>query len=134
MIQPIIENSYLVEINLGTIAAQKQVNFNFIPQLEGAIIYSIQTFSVTDLTLTPNGATPVSTAGLASCTVTLSVGDNQDIYLYPCSDLRSPNISGFQRMFANKKFNLTKSFVTIQATAGLTNNDAVLFLFHYRRK
>lgn len=133
MIQPIIENSYLVEINLGTVAVQKQVNFNFIPQLEGSIIYSIQTFSATDLALSPNGATVATTAGLANCTVTFSVGDNQDIYLYPVSDLRSANNAGFQRLFANKRLNLTKSFVTIQSVASVVNNDSLLFLFHYKR-
>lgn len=134
MIQPIIENSYLVEINLGTIAAQKQINFNFIPQLEGSTIYSIQTFSASDLSVSPNGATVVSTAGLAAVTVTFTVGDNQDIYLYPTSDLRAASNAGFQRLFNNKRLNLTKSFVTIQTVAGINNNESVLFLFHYRTK
>lgn len=133
MIQPIIENSYLVEVNLGTVAAQKQINFNFIPQLEGSIIYGIQVFSLSDVTTSPNGSTVVSTAGLAGLNVTFSVGDNQDIYLMSCSDLRSANISGFVRMFANKKLNLTKSFVTINNVASLVNNDSVLFQFLYRK-
>lgn len=133
MLQPIIENSYLVEINLGTVAAQKQINFNFIPQLEGSIIYGIQTFSGSDVTTSPNGATVVITAGLASINVTFSVGDNQDIYLMPCSDLRSANISGFVRMFANKRLNLTKSFITINSITNLTDNYSILFQFLYRK-
>jgi hypothetical protein len=47
MLQPITEKSYLVELNLGTVAVQKQINFQFIPQLEGSIIYGIQSFSCT---------------------------------------------------------------------------------------
>lgn len=133
MIQPIIENAYLVEINLGTLAAQKQINFNFIPQLEGSIIYGIQTFSGSDNTTSPNGATVVATAGLASINVTFSVGDNQDIYLMPASDLRSANISGFVRMFANKKLNLTKSFITINSVTNLNANESILFQFLYRK-
>lgn len=132
MIQPIIEKSYLVEINLGTPAVQKTINFQFIPQLEGSTIYGIQTFSVTDVASAPSGAAVVSTAGLASCVVTFSVGDNQDIYLMPCSDLRSANNSGFQRMFNNKKLNLTKSFITILNTGSITANDTILFQFLYR--
>lgn len=131
MIQPIIENSYLVEINLGTVAAQKQINFNFIPQLEGSIIYGIQTFSGSDVTTSPNGS--AVTSGLPSINVTFSVGDNQDIYLMPTSDLRSGNISGFVRMFANKKLNLTKSFITINSLSGLNNNESILFQFLYRK-
>lgn len=133
MLQPIIENSYLVEINVGTLAAQKQINFNFIPQLEGSIIYGIQTFSSSDVTTSPNGAAVATTNGLASINVTFSVGDNQDIYLMPASDLRSANISGFVRMFANKKLNLTKSFITINSVTNLTANDSILFQFLYRK-
>ena len=133
MIQPIIEKSYLVELNLGTIAAQKQINFNFIPQLEGSTIYAIQTFSASDLAVSPNNQTVVSTAGLANITVTFCVGDDQDVYLYPISDLRSGNNAGFQRLFANKKLNLTKSFITIQAVAAINNNESTLFQFIYRR-
>lgn len=132
MIQPIIEKSYLVEVNLGTPAAQKQINFQFIPQLEGSTIYGIQTFSATDVAAAPSGSAVVSTTGLASCVITFCVGDNQDIYLMPCSDLRSANNSGFQRMFNNKKLNLTKSFITILSTTGITANDVVLVQFLYR--
>lgn len=132
MYQPIISNSYLVEINLGTLAAQKQVNIGYIPQLEGSKIISIQTFTASDLATSPNGQ--AVTATLAGLTGTFVVGDDQDIYLYPLSDLRAPNVGGFQRMFNNKVLNLTKSFVTIQSTAGIVANDSVLFLFHYIRK
>jgi hypothetical protein len=133
MIQPIIENSYLVEINLGTLAAQKQTNFNFIPQLEGSIIYGIQTFSASDITNSPNGSVVVSSAGLASINVTFAVGDNQDIFLMSCADLRSSNISGFVRMFANKKLNLTKSFITLNSVTNLNANESILFQFLYRK-
>lgn len=133
MIQPIIENSYLVEINLGTVAAQKQINFNFIPQLEGSIIYGIQTFTASDVTTSPNGSTVVSDSGIPNINVTFSVGDNQDIYLMSCADLRSRNISGFVRMFANKKLNLTKSFITLNSVTSINNNESILFQFLYRK-
>jgi hypothetical protein len=39
MLQPIAEKTYLVELNLGgVVGAQRQVNFQFIPQLKDAII------------------------------------------------------------------------------------------------
>jgi hypothetical protein len=133
MTQPIIEKSYLVEVNVGTVSAQKQINFQFVPQLEGATIYAIQTFSSTDLSVSPNGGTVTSLLGLAECTVTFAVGDTQDIFLLPCTDLRSPTIFGFQRMFANKKLNLTKSFVTINSIVSIANNNVILFNFIYRK-
>ncbi len=133
MLQPITEKSYLVELNLGTVAVQKQINFQFIPQLEGSLIYGIQTFSSTQTSLSPNGSNVVSAAGLADLTVTFVVGDTQDVFLLPVADLNSPSIQGFIRMFNNKKLNLTKSFVTIQSTATVVNNESILFNFLYKK-
>ena len=132
MIQPIIEKSYLVELNLGTVAVQKQINFNFIPQLEGTRIYGIQSFSQNELGVSPNGSTIVTVAGLGSLTVTFVVGDIQEVFLLPVADLNSPLIYGFTRMFNNKRLNLTKSFVTIQSTANISSNQVICFNFIYR--
>jgi hypothetical protein len=132
MIQPIIEKSYLVELNLGTVAVQKQINFSFIPQLEGTQIYGIQAFSSNELATSPNGSTVVSTGGLGNLTVTFVVGDVQEVFLLPVADLNSPLIYGFIRMFNNKRLNLTKSFVTIQSIANVNSNESVLFNFIYR--
>lgn len=132
MIQPIIEKSYLVELNLGTVAVQKQINFSFIPQLEGTQIYGIQSFSQSNLLTSPNGSAVVTNAGLTNLTVTFVVGDVQEVFLLPVADLNSPLIYGFVRMFNNKRLNLTKSFVTIQSIANVNNNESVLFNFIYR--
>ena len=132
MIQPIIEKSYLVELNLGTVAVQKQINFSFIPQLEGTQIYGIQAFSSNDISTSPNGSTVVSAAGLGNLTVTFVVGDVQEVFLLPVADLNSPLIYGFVRMFNNKRLNLTKSFVTIQSISSIAANESVLFNFIYR--
>jgi len=132
MLQPISERNYLIELNVGTVAVQKQINFAFIPQLEGAIIYGVQSFSRTDLSLSPNGSAVATAAGLADLTVTFAVGDNQDFFLWPVADLNSPAINGFIRMINDKRLNLTKSFITIQSTTTITNNESVLFLFTYR--
>lgn len=132
MLQPVIENTYLVEVNLGTVATQKRINFQFVPQLEGCEIYAIQSFSQTDLAVSPNGSSVTTTAGLSCCTVTFVIGDDEKIYTLPLSDLRSGNIYGFQRMFKNLKINLTKSYITIQTASGVTNNESILVNFIYR--
>lgn len=134
MLQPIAERTYLVEVNVGTLSVQKQVNFQFIPQLEGATIYAIQSFGATQLALSPNGSAVVSTAGLSDITVTFAVGDNQDYFLVPVADLNSASISGFIRMISDKKLNLTKSFITLQGNANLVANQSVLFQFTYRAR
>ncbi len=132
MIQPIIEKTYLVEVNLSTLSAQTKTNFLYVPQLENVQIYGVQTFSATDLAVSPNGKTVVASAGLAALTVTFVVGDTEEIFLMPCADLRSANIAGFVRMFNNKTINITKSYVTIQTITGLNLNESVLFQFLYR--
>jgi hypothetical protein len=134
MSQPIIENSYLVEIPIGTPAAQKRLNFQFVPQLEGAQIYGIASFSASQFGTSPNGLAVASAAGLASCTVTFSVGDDEKVYIYPLADLNALNTAGFIRVFNNLKINLTKSYITLQAVTGLVANDAILLNFIYRNK
>lgn len=132
MLQPIIENTYLVEVNLGTVATQKRINFQFVPQLEGCEIYAIQSFNSSQLTTSPNGNNVTSAAGEANLTVTFVIGDDEKIYILPLADLNSANIYGFQRMFKNLKINLTKSYITIQSTASVVSNDSVLVNFIYR--
>lgn len=134
MYQPIIEKSYLVEVNLTVLAAGKQVFFPFVPQLEGSLISCVQSYSLSGLLTSPNGSAVVSTAGLNSLTVTFSVGDNQDIYNYPVSDFYSANSFGLLRQLNNKQINLTKSYVTINSVTNLNNNEVVVFNFYYRKK
>ena len=65
---------------------------------------------------------------------TFAVGDDQDVFLQPCADLNPALVAGFIRMYNNKKFNLTKSFITMQGVANIAANQAVLFNFFYRSK
>jgi hypothetical protein len=135
MLQPIVEKSYLVELNLGTVVgAQRQVSFQFIPQLKDAIIYGVEVFSAAQMSTSPNGSVVVSALGLTDLTVTFAVGDDQDVFLQPCADLNPALVAGFIRMYNNKKFNLTKSFITMQGVANIAANQAVLFNFLYRSK
>ena len=134
MLQPIIEKSYLVEQNLGASPGnQQRIPFQFISEIEGAEIFSIQAFSIDDLSRTPSGLTVVSLAGLTGLTLTFSVGDKERIYQMPASDLRSANIFGFQRMFKNLKINLTKSYITIQDATNIFANNGLLVNFIYRK-
>jgi hypothetical protein len=135
MLQPIVEKSYLVELNLGTVVGtQRQVSFQFIPQLKDAIIYGVEVFSASQMAISPNGSAVVTALGLTNLTVTFAVGDDQDIFLQPIADLNPALVSGFIRMYNNKRFNLTKSFITMQGVANIAANQAVLFNFLYRSK
>lgn len=132
--QPIIDRSYLVELNLGSVGVGKQIFFNFVPQLENVEIYGVQTVAASQLNLSPNGNVVVTNSGLSDLVVTLAVQDTQDVYFYPATDLCSLNTYGFIRAYNNKRFNITKSFVTILSTANIANNESIIFNFIYRTK
>ena len=132
MIQPIIDRSYLVEINLGTIAVGRKINFQYIPQLEGAEIYGIQSFQGTQLSTSPN-ASPVIATG-AGIVVNFFVQDDEQVFQMPYQDLNSNLLSGFVRLFNDKKINITKSFITILDVTGINNDESALFQFLFKKK
>lgn len=130
---PIINKSYLVEINLGsTVGVGRQIYFPFIPELEGKMIYAIQAFSSSDMTNSPDGAAVVTSGGLQGAMVTFFVGDQQDLYNVLVSDLRSVNNYGAIRQIVDKRINLTKSYIQITSAAGLSANQSFLFNFIYK--
>jgi len=126
-----IDKSYLVEINLGALGVQKNIFFPFQPKLAGKMIYQIEMFNIGDLTLSPNGAAMISVLGTSGVTVTFSVDDQQDLYLFPGSDLNPVHNYGDIREFFPKRINLPKSFVTIQDITNLVANTAIVFNFIY---
>ena len=133
MLQPIIENSYLIEINIGASLGQGlQTTIGTILPLQGRVIYGVQAFSVDDMQLSPSGQAVVTTAGLAGLTLTLLENDTERQFLYPVSDLRSRNVSGFQRMFKPRMYELTRSYITILSTASLTANQRLCLNFFYK--
>jgi len=130
---PIINKSYLVELNLGaTIGVGRQIYFPFIPELEGKMIYGIQAFAAADMATSPNGQTVVSNAGLQCAMVTFFVGDQQDLYNVLVHDLRSVSNYGAIRQIVDKRINLTKSYIQLTSVASLSANQSFLFNFIYK--
>ncbi|AXH73868.1 MAG: hypothetical protein [Bacteriophage sp.] len=134
MFQPITKRSYNFEVQLGTIAAQKKINLVYNSELDNVAVYGIQALCVTDQSVSPSQAALVSAAGLSGLLITFSVMDDEQIYNYPLTDLRSPNVSGFIRMFDNKKINIPKSYITIIDTTNLSDNQSVMLNFHFERQ
>jgi hypothetical protein len=130
---PIQQKSYLAEINLPSTAVGTQIMFGFIPQLEGAEIYGIQSFGRADIHASPNQKTMVPAAGLPSLYVTFVVGEEEKLYRIPVTDLNNNFNQGIIRNFANQKINFTKSYVTINAVTSLTANESVCFNFIYKK-
>ena len=129
----IISRSYLVEVNLANaVSTGARYNFLDVPQLRKVYVQGVEAFDITGLAVSPNGKTIVSAAGSLSVIVTLCVGDKEDIYQIPYYTLVAKNNGGIIREFANKMINLTKSYVQLVGTAGLTANESCIFNFYYK--
>ena len=130
---PIAQKTYLAEIILPTITAGTQVNFGFIAQLEGAQIYGIECLALEDIGNSPNQIFALDIAALTSLYVTFVVGEEEDLYKIPCSDLNYFFNKGETRQFNNLKINFTKSFITVGTSTGLTLGYSLNFNFIYKK-
>jgi hypothetical protein len=140
MYQPVTDYSYLAEIKLvNTVAAGTRVPFLDIPQLrllmKGVKTVGLQCMSRTDLTVSPNSNTVVNvlTGMVLTIAVEGSEGSGEDVYQWPCNDLRSAVNSGLIRMLKDKRINFPKSYITILDATGLAQNEAVVFNIIYRK-
>lgn len=131
----IITNSYLVELNLPSIALGQRYTFLDVPQLRynAVIIEGLEGFTNTQLAVSPNNKNIITSAGSLNLVLTLVVDETEDIYQIPYYTLISSNNAGLIREFANKRINLVKSYITILNTTGLTAGESAIFNFYYRK-
>jgi hypothetical protein len=127
-----IKNSYLIEVNLGSTVPGAGANLTFqdYPQLRNIYVTGVEVLDVTTCAVSPSGKTTVNT--LSGITVTLIDKFNQEqIKQYPAADLNPEVRSGFYRDFVPFALQLTKSFITILSTTGLSANQSVLLNVFY---
>lgn len=130
MLQPKIQRTYLVELNLPQIGVNGRANFQYVAEIDQiAEVYALETFIITDLSTSPNQKQVVNATGAANIVVTLVVGDDEQVFQYPYLDLRPGGNSGLIRCFTPKRVNLTKSYITMFGTGGLTANESLMFNF-----
>jgi len=133
MLQPIINNSYLVEVNLTTVANGQRYYFLDVPTLRAPYVFiqGIESYTDKEVALSPNNAPIITPAGGTGLIVTLAVRETEEIYQMPYYTLYSSYNSGLIREFANKQINLTKSYVTILDATNLTAAQSCIFNFYY---
>lgn len=131
----IIENSYLVEVNLPSITLGQRYTFLDIPQLRynAVTMMGIEAFTASQLATSPNNKTVISGAGSVNIVCTFVVNETEDIYQIPYYTLISSNNAGLIREFQNKRINLVKSYITILNVSGLNANESVMFNFYYKK-
>jgi len=127
-----IKNSYLIEVNLGSTVPGAGANLTFqdYPQLRNIYVTGVEVLDNTTCAVSPSGKTAVNT--LSGITITLIDKFNQEkIKQYPAQDLNPEVRSGFYRDFVPFALQLTKSFITILSTTGLSANQSVLLNVFY---
>ena len=131
----IIKRSQLLEAQfVSTPAVGKKYQFTEIPNLSrnNIIVYGIEAFTQTQLAVTPNNNTPISSSAQDQLVVTLVDNNNKErIYQLPYyTAIRSLN-GGFVLMFKPFILNVTRSYVQITSTTGISQNEVAVFNVYY---
>ena len=134
MLQPIIQNSYLVEVNLTTVANGQRYYFLDVPTLRAPYIFvqGCEAYNINQVTLSPNGFPIISAAGATGLVVTFAVRETEEVYQIPYFTLIASANGGLIREFANKQINLTKSYVTVLDATALNAGESAIFNFYYQ--
>ena len=131
----IIKRSQLLEAQfVSTPAVGKKYQFTEIPNLSrnNIIVYGIEAFTQTQLAVTPNNNTPISSSAQDQLVVTLVDNNNKErIYQLPYyTAIRSLN-GGFVLMFKPFILNVTRSYVQLTNTSNVNANEVAVFNIYY---
>ena len=129
--KPIIK-SYLVEVNLGNTVPGQGSNLLFqdYPQLRDVYLMAACVADINTLTTSPAGKVVLTSTG--GITLTLLDKFNQEIIRsYPTVDLNPYYNSGIYRDIKPFPLQLTKSYITINNTTGLSANESFLMNIFY---
>lgn len=131
----IIKRSQLIEAQFtGTPATGKKYQFTEIPNISrnNIVIYGFEAFTSTQLAVTPNNNTVVSSGVQDQLVVTLIDNDNKErVYQLPYyTAIRSLN-GGFVLMVKPFILNLTRSYVQITNATGISANEVASINLYY---
>lgn len=132
----IIKRSQLVTAVIDTAApaAGQKFYFQDIPNLSrnNIVVYGLEAFSRTQLSVTPNGNAVITAAATPNVTVTLrDVNKVEYLYQEPYYTLIRANNFGLVTMLKPRVINLTDCYVTINNAAGLAQNEAAAIVLYY---
>ena len=131
----IIKRSQLIEAQFtGTPATGKKYQFTEIPNISrnNIVIYGFEAFTSTQLAVTPNNNTVVSSGVQDQLVVALIDNDNKErVYQLPYyTAIRSLN-GGFVLMVKPFILNLTRSYVQITDATGISANQVASINLYY---
>jgi len=129
----VIKRSQIVEAKLqGNLAVGNRYYFKDIPNLSrnNVVIYGIEAFTDSELSVAPSGATTVG----SSTGIVVTLRDNQKkefMYNVPYYTLIRANNAGLIVMMKPRIINLTDCYVSLTSTTGLTLNEVAAFNLYY---
>jgi len=129
----VIKRSQIVEAKLqGNLAVGNRYYFKDIPNLSrnNVVIYGIEAFTDSELSVAPSGATTVGSA----TGIVVTLRDNQKkefMYNVPYYTLIRANNAGLIVMMKPRIINLTDCYVSLTSTSGLTLNEVAAFNLYY---
>ena len=129
-----------VEIPVPGIAVSGQTgtiwNFPDLPKLRYTSLLAMSVYTANNITVTPAGNTPITTAIIQKSFLVLYANDRQDLYRIPLTDLIRTQASTdpFVRQLweaSGQKVTWDKCYVQIGSAPGNTSNLSFCFGIHY---
>jgi len=129
-----------VEIQVPGVAVSGQTgtiwSFPDLPKLRYTSLLAMSVYTANNISATPAGNTPMTTAIIQKSFLVLYANDRQDLYRIPLTDLNRTQASTdpFVRQlfeFNGQKVTWDKSFVQIGSAPGNTSNLSFCFGIHY---
>lgn len=135
MLEPVVKRSYSYAFPIGNtpLSVNQQLNFQYIPMLDKAYIYSIQVYVIPYVVDLSTGGQSYQNLTLSGMTLTMVQGDESIIFNQPLTDFNIANTTSYKRLIKPTQFNLPKSYITITNTSVFTigSNYGILFNFIY---
>lgn len=129
-----------VEVIVPGVASTGQTgtiwNFPDLPKLRYTSLLALSVYTANNITVTPSGNTPTTTAIMQKSFLVLYSDDRQDLYRIPLTDLNRTQSSTdpFVRQlfeFKGQKITWDKSYIQIGSAPANTTNLSFCFGIHY---
>ncbi len=134
----IIKNSQLVQavITSAAPAYGQTCYFEDIPNISkgNVALYGLEAYTAAQMAVSPSGNAVIAAADAINIGVTLVTTDSnfKQVENQPYYNFIRSNNAGFVVLLNDIKIDLTKCFITINASGTLAQNQVVLFNLYYR--
>ena len=118
----------------GTPSTNKKYKFQDIPNLSknNIIVYGFEAYGADQLSVTPDGATTIPSAGIPGVTITLRDNKKQEfVYQMPAYSAVRANNGGLAIIIQPRIINLTDCYIQLTNTTGISAEQALSLNLYY---